>query len=61
MYQDYRQSEQGLPGSQTPRYEPDDQEAIALLQFLSKEQLEGFLHDQEKIQTHINDLDQVPV
>lgn len=44
---------------QAPQYTPDEHAALCLLQYLSKDQLSEFLSNQDKLNSHIADLEQV--
>lgn len=57
MYRDF-QRQDTFP-EQAPKYSPDEQAATCLLQYLSKDELNDFLTDGDKLNTYIADLDQV--
>ncbi|KAL4223730.1 Vacuolar protein sorting-associated protein 37B [Mactra antiquata] len=59
MYRDFqRQESDANMNLQAPKYEPDENAAVALLQYLTKEQLEEYLSDNSKIDSLIADLHQ---
>lgn len=60
MYREFHRHEsESNMNLQAPKYTPDESAAVALLQFLNKEQLEEYLNDADKIDGLIADLHQV--
>lgn len=60
MYRDFqRQESLENMNLQAQKYVPDEQAALAILQYLEREQLQQYLNDSSKIDEMIHDLDQV--
>jgi hypothetical protein len=60
MYRDFqRQESRENMNLQAQKYVPDEQAALAILQYLEREQLQQYLNDSSKIDEMIHDLDQV--
>ncbi|WAR02541.1 VP37B-like protein [Mya arenaria] len=60
MYRDFQRTDSNTSGGcEAPRYVPDDTEASALLQYLSREELDDYISHPEKIDAIVKDLHQV--